>query len=79
MNKVQQKKLQHAKSATGEESKTKTLQSVKVQDETVQYINRVQHEKKFNMGWLIYKKEQHRNGAVKKYKTKRVQHVKSAT
>ena len=50
MNKVQQKKLQHAKSATGEESKTKTLQRLKVQDETVQHINRVQHEKKFNMG-----------------------------
>ena len=35
------KKLQHAKSATGEEYKTKTLQRVKVQHERVQYIKRV--------------------------------------
>ena len=49
MNKVQQEKVQNAKSAKGEECKTKTLQRVKVQHEIVQYINRVQHEKKSNM------------------------------
>ena len=42
--KCNRKKLQHAKSLTGEECKTKTLQSVKVQHEK-QYIKRVQHEK----------------------------------
>ena len=35
----------YAKSSTGEVCKTKTLQRVKVQHETVQYIKRVQHEK----------------------------------
>ena len=35
------KKLQHVKSAKGEECKTKTLQRVKAQHEIVQYIKRV--------------------------------------
>ena len=42
--KINRIKLQHAKSATGEECKTKTLQRLKVQHEIVQYIKRVQHE-----------------------------------
>ena len=67
------KKLQHAKSATGEECKTKTLQRVKVQHEIVQYI-------KCNMKRLMHKKVPHRNGAVwKKCNMKTVQHEESAT
>ena len=41
-----QKKLQYAKSATEEESKTKTQERGKVQHEIEQYIKIVQHEKK---------------------------------
>ena len=56
--------LHHAKSATGEECKMKTLQRVKVQHEIVQYIKRVQQEKdyytkKCNMEMVQYKKGQH--------------------
>ena len=40
--------MQHAKGATGEECKRKTLQRVKVQHEILQYIKRVQREKKGN-------------------------------
>ena len=65
-NKVQQKKLQHAKSATGIECKTKTLQPVKVQHEIEQCIKRVQHEKKCNMKRLLYKKVQHKKSATSK-------------
>ena len=43
--KCNRKKLQHAKSATGEEYKTRTLQRVKVQHEIVHNINGMQHEK----------------------------------
>ena len=64
VKKVQQEKLQHAKSATREECKTKTLQRVKEQHEIEQYIKRVQHEKKCNMKRLLHKKVQHGNGAV---------------
>ena len=42
-------KLQHEKSGTGKECKTKTLPRVKVQHEIVQYMEGVQHEKKCNM------------------------------
>ena len=38
--------MQDAKSATGAECKTKTLQRVKVKHEIEQYIKRVQHEDK---------------------------------
>ena len=44
MKKVLHEKLQHAKTATGEECKTKTLQRVKMQHEIYQFIKRVQHE-----------------------------------
>ena len=64
MNKVQQEKVQNAKGAKGEECKTKTLQRVKVQHEIVQYINRVQHEKKVKHEKILHKKVQHGNGAV---------------
>ena len=37
--------VKHELLATGKECKTKTLQRVKVQDEIMQYIERVQHEK----------------------------------
>ena len=53
------RKLQHAKSATGEECKMKTLQYVKVQHEIVQHIKRVCYMKR-----LLQKKRQHGNGAV---------------
>ena len=48
------KKVQYAKSATGEECKSKTLQRVKVQNEIykyikIAYIKRVQQEKKYKM------------------------------
>ena len=56
MQRVQKEKVQNAKSAKGEEYKTKTLQRVKVQHEIVQYINRVQHEKKSNMKRFYTKK-----------------------
>ena len=58
-NKLQQEKLQNVKSGTGEECKTKTLQHVKMQHEIVQYIKRVQHEKKFSIEMLQYEKVQH--------------------
>ena len=58
------KKKQYAKSAKEEECKTKTLESVKVQHVIVQYIKRVQHEKKCNMKKLLHKKVQHGNGVV---------------
>ena len=57
MNKCNRKKSQNAKSATGEECKTKTLQGVKVQHEIVKYIKR--RKKKSTR-----KKEQHGNDAV---------------
>ena len=44
MNKVQHKKLQYAKSATGEKSKTKTWERGKVQHGIEQYIRRAQHK-----------------------------------
>ena len=44
MNKRNRKKSQNAKSATGEECKTKTLQGVKVQHEIVKYIKRRKKE-----------------------------------
>ena len=62
--------VQHEQSATqyatGEESKTETLLRVKVQHELVQYIKRVQYEKKFNMKRLLHKRLllQHGNGEV---------------
>ena len=43
--KYNKNKLQHAKTATGEEPKTKTLHCVKVHHEIVQCIKRVKHEK----------------------------------
>ena len=61
--------LQHAKSATGEECKTKRLQLVKVQHEIDQFIKRVQHEKKCNMKTLLHSKVQY----------SMVQYEKSAT
>ena len=64
MNKVQQEKVQNAKGAKGEECKTKTLQRVKVQHEIVQYINRVQHEKKKQHEKILHKNMQ--RGNVKK-------------
>ena len=65
------------KNATGKECKTKTLQRVRVQHEMVQYIKRVQHEKKCNMKSLLQKKLQYRNDVVcKKCGKKRVQHKK---
>ena len=45
------KKMQHAKSVTGEECKTKTLQRVKVQHEIEQYLKGVQHE---SASWKDY-------------------------
>ena len=73
MNKVQQEKVQNAKGAKGEECKTKTLQRVKVQHEIVQYINRVQHEKKKQHEKILHKKVQRGNRAVwKKCNIKRV-------
>ena len=60
-----QRKLQDAKSALREECKTKTLQRVKVLHEIVQYIKRVQQEKKYNMKRLLNKKVQQENGAQK--------------
>ena len=75
MNKVELEKI-----ATGEECKTKTLQQVKMQHEIVQYIKRVQHEKKCSMKRSQHKKVQHGNVAVwKKCNIKRVEHEKSAT
>ena len=63
--------MQHAQSATGEESKTKTLQRVKVQHQIVQYIKRVQHEN------ITTQKVEHANGAIwKKCNMKRVQYRK---
>ena len=70
--------MQHEQSAKGkycnmrrvqqlQESKTKTLQRVKVQPKKVQYIKRVQHEKKkkkCNIKRLLHKKVQHGNGEV---------------
>ena len=62
--------VQHEQSATqyatGEESKMETLLRVKVQHELVQYIKRVQYEKKFNMKRLLHKRLllQHGNGEV---------------
>ena len=53
MNKVQQEKLQHAKSATGEECKTKTWQLVKVQHEIEQYIKKECNRKK-SVAWKDY-------------------------
>ena len=65
---AQQEKIQHTKSARGEESKTKTLQRVKVQHEIVRYIKRVQH-KKVQLEMVQYEK----------CNMKRVQHEKCAT
>ena len=48
------KKVQYAKSATGEECKSKTLHRVKVKHEIVQYIKRVQHEKKCKIKIVQY-------------------------
>ena len=56
--------MQNAKSAKGEECKTKTLQRVKVQHEIVQYINRVQHGKKVQHEKILHKKVQRGNRAV---------------
>ena len=61
--------LQHVKSATREEWKTKTFQSVKLQHEIEQYIKRVQKEKK-----AIWK-----NYCTKKCNMVMVQYGKSAT
>ena len=62
--------MQHAKSATGAECKTKTLQRVKVKHEIEQYLKRVQHEdtvqhekittqKSTTYNWCNMKKVQH--------------------
>ena len=64
MKKVQQEKSQHAKSVTEEECKTKTFKRVTVQHEIVQYIKRMQYEKKSNMKRLLHKKVQYGNDAV---------------
>ena len=71
MEKVLHEKLQHVKTATGEECKTKR---VKMQYEIDQFIKRVQHEKsatlkyyytkKCNMEILQYKKVQHQRSAT---------------
>ena len=55
LKKCNRKKLQHAKSLTREECKTKTLQLVKVHHEIVQYIKIVQGEKKCNMERYLHK------------------------
>ena len=68
-------KVQHEPRATGkncnmqrvqqeEHAKTKTMQPVKVQHETDQYIETVQHEEKCNIKILLHKKVQHGNNAV---------------
>ena len=57
MKKVQQEKSQHAKSVTEEECKTKTFKRVTVQHEIVQYIKRMQYEKKSNMKKDYYTKK----------------------
>ena len=68
------KKLQHAKSATGAECKTKTLQRVKVKHEIEQYIKECNTKIKYSMKRLLHKKVQHVIGAtwkkcsMKKYK-----------
>ena len=67
--KCNRKILKHVKSATGEECKTKTMQSVKVQHEILQYIKSVQHEKKCIAKSLLHKKVPHGNGAVWKSAT----------
>ena len=46
--------MQHAKSTTGEECKSKTFEPVKVQYEIVQYMKKVQHEKKYKMKAVQY-------------------------
>ena len=62
--------MQHAKSATGAECKTKTLQRVKVKQEIEQYIKRMQQEDKVQhekittqksatCNWCNMKKVQH--------------------
>ena len=62
--------VQHEQSATqyatGEESKTETSLRVKVQHELVQYVKRVEHEKKSNVKRLLHKRLllQHGNGEV---------------
>ena len=54
MNKVQQEKVHHAKSATGEQCKSKILQRVKVHHKIAQYIKIVQREKKCKMKIVQY-------------------------
>ena len=75
MNKVQQEKVQHAKSATGEEWKLKILQRVKVQHKIAQYIKIVQHEKKCKMKIVQYEE----SATWKGYNMEIVHHQKSAT
>ena len=64
--------MQNVKSATGEESKTKILLSVKVQHEIEQYIKRVQHERKCNIEMVQYEK----SPTWKESNIKKVQHEK---
>ena len=60
----------------------KTLQRVKVQHEIVQYIKRVQHEKKCNMKRLLHKNcnvemvQYEESAAQKECHMKKVQHEK---
>ena len=68
LTKCNRKKLQHAKSATGEEFKIKTLQRVKVQHQIEQNIKRVQHknitiQKSAAWDWCSMKKVQHEKSA----------------
>ena len=51
--------MQHAKSATGAECKTKTLQRVKVKHEIEQYLKRVKHEDKIQDEKITTQKVQH--------------------
>ena len=61
----------------------KTLQRVKVQHEIVQYIKRVQHEKKCNMKRLLHKNcnvemvQYEESAAQKECHMKKVQHEKN--
>ena len=75
MNKVQQKKLQHVKSATEEECKTETLQRVKMRHEIVQYKKKSATRKKVQHERITTQKS-----ATRKWcGMKKVQHEKSAT
>ena len=65
MNKVQQQKI----STTYEEGNRRrmlneNIATCKSPTGNVQYVKRVQHEKKCNMKRLLHRKVQHGNGAV---------------